>query len=578
MYQALYRKYRPKSFSDVIGQDHITQTLRRQVESGRTSHAYLFVGTRGTGKTTCAKILSRALNCEHPVNGDPCNECASCMGIESGAVLDVVEIDAASNNGVDNIRAIRDEAVYSPASVKKRVYIIDEVHMLSNSAFNALLKILEEPPEHLVFILATTELNKVPATILSRCQRFSFKRIMPEDIVRRIKYIASEEHIEITDGAAFLLARLGDGSMRDALSLFDQCLNGGRVDEAHVLASVGLSGAADTADMWEKLKNGDLPSVFSAFERQYLGGTDPSSALGEILSLARDMMISKIAPQSSVSLLSGSFGADQLISMSGGVTTAQLIACSEAIQESLAKMAAVKDKRTAAEVCLIKLCGILTGKAQVMEPAPPALQPGAYRKIPPAQPSAPVSVPKPAPVPQPEPPKNEAPAPAPWEDELPPITDDDVPPEHTEPFVPEPAPHYANHSEPVPPAPQEHQAPQIPQEHHEEVSSPSSSASSANLWERIASSLMSSPDMAFLSDTSSVSARDSGMALNLTTNNDFYLRMFSRPDIKNLIAEAASKELGHPTVVNVAKGEVVQELRTDKLDELARFGNVKFIN
>ncbi len=190
MYQALYRKWRPKVFSDVIGQEHITETLKKQVAEGRTSHAYLFTGTRGTGKTTCAKILAKAVNCEHPVNGDPCCQCPSCLGLESGSFLDVLELDAASNNGVDQVRALRDEAIYAPANVKKRVYIVDEVHMLSTAAFNALLKILEEPPAHLMFILATTELHKVPATILSRCQRYSFKRILPKDIARRLTYVA----------------------------------------------------------------------------------------------------------------------------------------------------------------------------------------------------------------------------------------------------------------------------------------------------------------------------------------------------------------------------------------------------
>lgn len=190
---------------------------------GRLSHAYLFTGTRGTGKTTCAKILARAVNCEHPENGNPCNRCPSCLGIESGRLLDVVELDAASNNGVDSVRALRDEAIYSPAQVKKRVYIVDEVHMLSTPAFNALLKILEEPPEHLMFILATTELHKVPATILSRCQRFSFRRIQPKDIVGRLNYIAGQENIDLKEDGAALLARLSDGALRDALSLLDQC-------------------------------------------------------------------------------------------------------------------------------------------------------------------------------------------------------------------------------------------------------------------------------------------------------------------------------------------------------------------
>ncbi|MFQ7428015.1 MAG: DNA polymerase III subunit gamma/tau [Flavonifractor plautii] len=197
MYQALYRKWRPRTFDDVVGQSHITDTLKRQVATGRLSHAYLFTGTRGTGKTTCAKILARAVNCEHPVDGNPCNQCPSCLGIESGSILDVLELDAASNNGVDQVRALRDEAVYTPAAVRKRVYIVDEVHMLSTAAFNALLKILEEPPEHLMFILATTELHKVPATIKSRCQQFSFKRILPGDIAARLAYVAREEGIEL---------------------------------------------------------------------------------------------------------------------------------------------------------------------------------------------------------------------------------------------------------------------------------------------------------------------------------------------------------------------------------------------
>ena len=227
MYQALYRKWRPKAFADVIGQEHITETLRRQVAEGRTSHAYLFTGTRGTGKTTCAKILAKAVNCESPVDGDPCGKCPSCLGIDSGSFLDVLELDAASNNGVDQVRALRDEAVYSPANVKKRVYIVDEVHMLSTAAFNALLKILEEPPEHLMFILATTELHKVPATILSRCQRFSFRRIRPEDVARRLRFVAEQERIDLRPDGAEVLSRLADGALRDGLSLLDQCAAAG---------------------------------------------------------------------------------------------------------------------------------------------------------------------------------------------------------------------------------------------------------------------------------------------------------------------------------------------------------------
>ena len=245
MYQALYRKYRPQTFDDVVGQQGVTQTLKNQLQTGRLSHAYLFTGTRGTGKTTCAKILAKAVNCENPQDGNPCNRCAACRSIDAGACMDVLEIDAASNNGVDSVRALRDDAVYTPAEVKKRVYIIDEVHMLSLSAFNALLKIIEEPPEHLLFILATTELHKVPATILSRCQRFAFRRIVPEDIVGRLNYIAYQESIELEPDAAAFLARLADGGLRDAVSLLDQCASAAQgavtVDEACKV--LGLAGA-----------------------------------------------------------------------------------------------------------------------------------------------------------------------------------------------------------------------------------------------------------------------------------------------------------------------------------------------
>lgn len=260
MYQALYRKWRPRTFDDVVGQEHITQTLKQQVSGGRLSHAYLFTGTRGTGKTTCAKILSRAVNCQSPVNGNPCNQCPACLGIENGSILDVLELDAASNNGVDQVRALRDEAVYTPAAVKKRVYIVDEVHMLSTPAFNALLKILEEPPAHLMFILATTELHKVPATIKSRCQQFSFKRILPGQIAQRLGYVAQQEGIDLTEEGAALLSRLADGGLRDALSLLDQCAGGGqRVDEQEILDTLGLAGNLETAKLMGQLASGIPP-------------------------------------------------------------------------------------------------------------------------------------------------------------------------------------------------------------------------------------------------------------------------------------------------------------------------------
>ena len=250
MYQALYRKYRPKTFSEVVGQSHITDTLQRQVAESRVGHAYLFTGTRGTGKTSCARSLAKAVNCEHPVDGAPCCQCDSCRGIDAGTLLDVTELDAASNGSVNDARTLREEAVYPPSVLKKRVYIIDEVHMLSRDAFNALLKIMEAPPEHLLFILATTELQKVPATILSRCQRFSFKRILPRDMEQQLLKIAEAEHIDLTADGAEILARMANGALRDALSLLDQCraVEGG-IDSRAVLDTLGLAGGTQTLQM-----------------------------------------------------------------------------------------------------------------------------------------------------------------------------------------------------------------------------------------------------------------------------------------------------------------------------------------
>ena len=307
-YQALYRKYRPAAFSDVVGQSHITRTLQRQVAENRTSHAYLFTGSRGTGKTTCAKILARAVNCENPQDGNPCGTCAACIALEEGNSLDVLELDAASNNGVDQVRALRDEAVYPPANVRKRVYIVDEVHMLSTSAFNALLKILEEPPEHLMFILATTELHKVPATILSRCQRYAFRRISPADIAARLRRVAELEHIPLTDDGAELLARLAEGAMRDGLSLLDQCAaSGGTVDSAAVLNTLGLAGHLQTAALLEHILRRDVPSALSLFGELYDNGRDGVTVLRELSALIRDLLLKRMAPEGSAALLSGGY-------------------------------------------------------------------------------------------------------------------------------------------------------------------------------------------------------------------------------------------------------------------------------
>ena len=357
MYQALYRKWRPRTFSDVIGQSHITETLQKQVAEGRTSHAYLFTGTRGTGKTTCAKILAKAVNCEAPVNGDPCCRCPACLGIENGNFLDVLELDAASNNGVDQVRALRDEAVYAPANVKKRVYIVDEVHMLSTPAFNALLKILEEPPEHLMFILATTELHKVPATILSRCQRFSFKRIMPRDIAGRLEYVAKQEGIGLTADGAELLSRLADGALRDGLSLLDQCAAaGGTVDSRSVLDALGLAGNLQTAQLLERVLARDAKAALLLLNQLYAGGKDVGAVLGELSTLVRDLLLRRTAPEGGAALLSGGYDDATLDRLGKEPSAARLIYLATMLQKAGADLYYSANRRTDAELCLLRLC------------------------------------------------------------------------------------------------------------------------------------------------------------------------------------------------------------------------------
>ena len=272
--ESLYRKYRPLTFDSVVGQQHIVSTLEHAITEGRLSHAYLFCGPRGTGKTTCAKIFAKAVNCLNPHDGDPCCQCSICRGIDDGSILDVVEMDAASNNGVDDIRGLRDETAYTPSECRYKVYIIDEVHMLSTAAFNALLKILEEPPEHLMFILATTELHKVPATILSRCQRHSFKRIPVDTITARLNFVAQQEHLNLQPDAAALLARMADGGMRDALTLLDQCCGNECISTDAVISAIGLAGNLRTAQLLRSVAAGDTAGALEQFRELWQDGTN----------------------------------------------------------------------------------------------------------------------------------------------------------------------------------------------------------------------------------------------------------------------------------------------------------------
>ena len=357
-YQALYRKYRPQTFDDVLGQMAVTQTLKTQLQTGKLGHAYLFTGSRGTGKTTCARILAKAVNCLHPEDGNPCNVCAACRSIDSGSCMDVLEIDAASNNGVDNVRDLRDDAVYTPSEVKMRVYIIDEVHMLSLSAFNALLKIIEEPPEHLLFILATTELHKVPATILSRCQRFSFRRISQEDIAARLQYVAYQEAIDLDDGAARVLARLADGAMRDGLSLLDQCASAttGELSAEAVYNCLGIAGEQTCGRLMGYIANHDTKKALELFNRLYTEGKDLGAMLDELACLTRDLLVLKTAGNGGITMLSGVADDREALELTKALSSAELVRIMNLLQTTMAGFTRSASRRMDAELCLMELC------------------------------------------------------------------------------------------------------------------------------------------------------------------------------------------------------------------------------
>ncbi|MDO4380266.1 MAG: DNA polymerase III subunit gamma/tau [Clostridia bacterium] len=356
MYQVLYRKYRPKVFSDVVGQDHITKTLQSEIEKGKLSHAYLFTGSRGTGKTTCAKILSKAVNCLHPVDGNPCNECEICKGIDSGAILDVVEIDAASNNGVDNIRDIRDESGFAPVNCKYRVYIIDEVHMLSIGAFNALLKTLEEPPEHVMFILATTEVHKLPVTILSRCQRFDFRRVAPQDMIRRMNYIAEKENFTLDEDAAVLIARLADGGMRDALSTLDQCISASNHVTSEVVCSVaGIAGKQHLFDLADDIANHDSASALEKLSELYAASCDMERLCADLTMHFRNLMIAKTVRNAENILVSTKDELESYKKQSSLFTLEGILFSIDLLQEASANIKRSVNRRIEMEMVLIRL-------------------------------------------------------------------------------------------------------------------------------------------------------------------------------------------------------------------------------
>lgn len=363
VYQALYRKWRPKVFDDVIGQEHITETLKTQVKTGHLSHAYIFIGTRGTGKTTCARILAKAVNCESPVNGNPCNQCKTCRGIDDGSILDIVELDAASNTGVDNVRDLKEEAVFSPAAAKKRVYIIDEVHMLSLAAFNALLKIIEEPPSHLMFILATTELQKVPATILSRCQRHSFRRIPTQRLAAYLGEIARREKLQLDESAAMQIGRLAEGGVRDALSILDQCSGKEHITTETVFETMGLAGNRNLVLLLQQVLQHDSAQALQLFQKIWLDGKEPASFLGELNGLIRDIMIVKAAPAGAGELISGNYERDVLDSFAAKMTKEEVLYCADTLQDAITRIRQVRNPRTVAELCIVSLCDSRTAES-----------------------------------------------------------------------------------------------------------------------------------------------------------------------------------------------------------------------
>ena len=535
MYQALYRKWRPKTFSEVVGQAHITSTLQRQVAEGRVGHAYLFTGTRGTGKTTCARILAKAVNCEHPVDGAPCGVCDACRGIDNGTLLDVTELDAASNNGVDQVRALREEAVYTPSVLKKRVYIIDEVHMLSIAAFNALLKILEEPPEHLLFILATTELHKVPATILSRCQRFSFKRLLPRDIQQQLLYIAGEEQIDLSPDGAELLARMANGAMRDALSLLDQCRAvEGVIDSRAVLEVLGLAGAAQTVQLMRCVLEQRTGDALALFDQLYRSGKDVAALLSELSDLARDMTVMKAAPEGGSALLTGLYDRKTLAELSGQLPMRRFLYLTDTLQQCCAALPDSIRPRTDAELCLLKLCDeTLSGDLTALAERVAALEESGLCAAPAAAKQA---------APRPAPPVEQAPIETRYEAPPPPEEYGervfDIPDE----APPSPPP------KPARPAPVQSAA-----------DTPSAAAAAGGdtaVWDRLIDHYkgrLSVKDRVFLNMAAGVVEGD---CLTVLCQNDFVKASLDHPAVLSVLREVTAGELGHPVRVRLEVGSV----------------------
>lgn len=383
MYRVLYRKWRPAVFTDVSGQEHITSTLQNEVSSGRLNHAYLFTGSRGTGKTTCAKILAKAVNCLNPQNGNPCGECEICKGIDDGSILDIVEMDAASNRKIDDIRQIIDEVQFKPAKCKYRVYIVDEVHMLTTEAFNALLKTLEEPPEHVIFILATTEVHKLPQTIRSRCQRFDFHRIPPKAIADRVEYVVSQENAEITESAALMLASVADGALRDALSLLDSCLAvSSHIDEEVVRNAAGLVSKTYLFELATAIINKNPTRSLEIIDRLYSESKDMARLCDELVEYFRALMLIKTIKNPRDILIMSDDEFEQAVTQSDYLSLADIVFYMDVLSRAYQRMGRGTGDRTELEMALVKLSATeLDGTVEALTARVTALEKAVKRGI-----------------------------------------------------------------------------------------------------------------------------------------------------------------------------------------------------
>ena len=525
-YLAIYRKYRPVSFDKVIGQQHIVKTLTNQIKFDRVSHAYLFTGTRGTGKTSAARIFARAINCLHPVDGNPCNECAVCKELLKPNSMDIIEIDAASNNGVDAIRDLREKVGYMPSVGKYKVYIIDEVHMLSISAFNALLKIIEEPPEHLLFILATTELHKVPATILSRCQRFSFRRISQEDIAARLQYVSYQENIDLEESAARVLARMADGGMRDAMSLLDQVASAttGELTADKVYASLGIAGQQKAGEMMGYIARHETKNALALFNRLYADGKDLGALLDELACLSRDLLVLKTAPDAGLAMLSGVADDQEALALSREISDGELVRMMNLLQQTMAGFTRSASRRMDAELCLLNLCQPeLSLDAQALNARLTKLEEqirtGSF-----------VAAPQPA---------GQVKAEDIVDDELPPPPDDADAPPMEEMDVPE---------DPAP----------------------------VGFWTDLAAAIrqeLRPPVSGFFAPTPNAPVQGvlQGNGVVLRCANDFTVKMIDKPEILEIVSRKAATILGRAVAVKVVDASAVPQ-SNQKMEQLLSFG------